>query len=203
MSKKMDFTSGKTKKATHMPLWILKLKGRLDGRKGQGLCDEYIFTLLKKEEAIEASEVMQAERALASVRKQAAGILVSNSEKANSNSKIIIEKAESVQAIRANRANRTVHDANVRAMNNGVLTLAEIHETIVFIETILEERIEKLRSETKRVCHAYVSGIKAGKFKDYAMPFKEYDNKAVNIYKDKHKELDLKIYDAVNINNKE
>lgn len=198
MSKKMDFTSGKTKKVTHMPLWILKLKGRLDSGKGQGVCDEYIFTLLRKEQAIEASEVIKAEKILSGTRKQAAGILATIAEKENSNSKIAIsEKKGTVQEIRANRANSAARSANIRAINSAILTLAEIYETIIFVETILEEGIAKLRAETNRICHAYVRGVRAGKLKEYVIPFKDFEDKAIELYKTKHEELYSKIHEIV------
>lgn len=68
--------SKKAGSVTRLPGWILKIKGRLDSRKGEGVCDEYIRRFYKKLAAMESKEVIDAENRLAGVRAEAAVILV-------------------------------------------------------------------------------------------------------------------------------
>lgn len=203
-TKNFTNTSSYEKKACRMPAWILKLKGRIDSRKGKGVCDEFLLKLAKKEATLEANATICAENALNSTRKAGASAIVKLSDKKMYiKNAPITEKSTSPQSIRANRASNAQLSSNKGAAKIAMEELSQINETIIYIDTILEERIEKIRNHTSEKCHAYISGVRAGKMPDYESPIREYANNALEIYHNKHNELDEKIHAIVSSSMKE
>ena len=72
-----------------------------------------------------------------------------------------------------------------------------VHQNIVNIDTVLEERITKTRKKTNEKINVYISGVRAGKLKDYSADL-EFLNDAYEIYKQKHSEDDEKIRKIIN-----
>ena len=58
---------------------------------------------------------------------------------------------------------------------------------------ILDEHLHKLRSHVKAKVNSYITGIRAGKLKDYSHNEYGPDNRAREIYTDSHRILDDKI----------
>ena len=71
----------KVGKVIRTPGFILRIQGKMDSKKGKGVCDEYIQSVVRKLASMEGDEVIQAENALHDVRKEAAVILAEFSEK--------------------------------------------------------------------------------------------------------------------------
>lgn len=113
------------------------------------------------------------------------------------------EIGTSPQSIRANRANNAQLSSSRGTAKATLEELSQINETIIYIDTILEERIEKIRNHTSEKCHAYISGVRAGKMPDYESPIRDYKNTALEIYHSKHNELDMRIHTIVSNSMKE
>lgn len=207
MSNSKNFFTSKLNrnlKVCRIPTWFLKLKGKIDSRKGKGVCDEFISKLLKKEAFLETNEIIDAETALSNTRKAGASAVIKLSEnKMFINNAPDIEKGTSPQSIRANRTNNSQLNS-VRGTAKATLDeLSQINETIICIDTILEERIEKLRNHALEKCHVYISGVRASKMPDYENISVEFSDKALEIYHSKHAELDDKIHSIVSKSMKE
>ena len=73
--------------------------------------------------------------------------------------------------------------------------LTMINEQIINTNTVLDERINKLRNNAAEKLHAYIAGIRCGSLTDYTFELSENDDDARQIYLEK---LDKKIQDIVN-----
>lgn len=157
----------KVKSVTWMPGFILKFKGRLDSRKGEGVCNEYICQLYKKLAAMEVTEAVASENLLFEVRKRAAVILTRFAEQ--------------------------------ERYLSGVVKLTAIHEEIVNTNTILDERINEMRSKAMEKIHAYIAGIRCGQLSDYRFEAGDISDSARTIYKIMHAQQDRKIREAIGV----
>lgn len=193
-------TKPKTMKSvTFLPCWILTMKGKMDSRKSNGVCDEYIHSLLKKLAVMEAEEVVDVEKALFNVRKEAAAILSELSEKKEELSKIpncINER--SAEVIRNNRKNAEHREEVRKSLKKAFEKLTSLNEQIISVNTVLDERITKRRNNASEKIHAYIVGVKSGDLTDYTFHINEVDDQARQIYLIKHEILDKKIRDMVN-----
>lgn len=200
MSKKAKLNNSKrTEQVTRLPGWILKIKGRWDSRHGQGVCDEYIIKFLQKLSAIESNEIVTAENVLCPHRKEAAVLLTSFAEKKkqyeNTPSGM---KENTVESIRANRRNMAKRNSAKQVINSAIEKLTVINETIVSVDTVLDERINMTRKKAGEKIRAYVMGVRCGKLKEYNIP-EGADDSAREIYHKKHMDLDKQIQDKVNV----
>lgn len=157
----------KVKSVTRMPGFILKLKGRLDSRKGEGVCNEYICQLYKKLAAMEVTEAVASENLLFEARKRAAVILTRFAEQ--------------------------------ERYLSGMVKLTAIHEEIVNTNTILDERINEMRSKAMEKIHAYIAGIRCGQLSDYRFEAGDISDSARTIYKIMHAQQDRKIREAIGV----
>lgn len=193
----MKYTSSskRTKSITWMPGWLLKMKGKKDSKNGVGVCDEYIKKFEKRLASLEAKEVMDAENALFETRKEAAVILMNFTEQKKVLSEKIGESKDNIVSIRMGRkVNGRKKDAREK-LKSGLEKLTMMNEEMINVETILTERIDKMRDKAMEKVHCYVIGAKCGSLKDYEgkMTF----SSAQEIYHKKHQELDKKISEVV------
>lgn len=190
--------SRKIKKVTHLPGWMLKIKGNVDSKKGKGVCDEYITRLTKKLAALESDEVIAAENALHEVRKEAAVILTGFSEQKNALINIPKNTAgETPEVIRSNRRNNRLREEAISSLNSSIKILTTIHEQIINTNTVLDERLNKMRNNTAEKIHAYMVGIRCINLPDYKVALSETNDQAREIYLKKHEELDKRIHDVI------
>mgnify|MGYP001851467192 FL=1 len=204
MKEKYSAYSNKVRQVTRMPGAFLKIKGKMDSRKGAGVCDETIHRWERKLAALESKEAIQAENRLFKPRKEASVILVRLYE---------LEKVQkefpdnirngTVESIRLQRKNTAKKMAAVAEVHNILQKLTAINEMIINTDLILDERINKMRRGLEEKQYAYLSGIRAGKLKDYHYERKNEDDTARELYHNRHKELDVKIAKAIKLNGEE
>ena len=204
MKEKYSAYSNKVRQVTRMPGAFLKIKGKMDSRKGAGVCDETIHRWERKLAALESKEAIQAENRLFKPRKEASVILVRLYE---------LEKVQkefpdnirngTVESIRLQRKNTAKKMAAVAEVLNILQKLTAINEMIINTDLILDERINKMRRGLEEKQYAYLSGIRAGKLKDYHYERKNEDDTARELYHNRHKELDVKIAKAIKLNGEE
>lgn len=199
MKSKYDMKhSKKMHNVTILPGWILKLKGKFDSQKGKGVCDEYIQRLTGRVAAMEADEIIDAEKALHNARKEAAVILTGFSDKKEVLSKIPDNrKEETVFDIRNNRRNRKCRGDAQKSLKAAVEKLTEINEQIIDMDIVLDERIHKIRNHAGEKIHAYIIGIRCGSLSDYIYDLSDIDDSARMIYIEKHKSLDRRIREVI------
>lgn len=191
----------KIKQVTRMPNFLLHLKGRWDSRHGDGTCKSRITIFHKKMIFLESQEVIAAENALFPARKEAAIILAALQEQqkkisGNGTPDPGESPAITVDAIRRERRGIREREDAKMAWKDSVERLSVIHETIINVNTILDERINKIRSSASVKIHAYITGIRKGKLKDFDFMAEE-DDSARRIYEKKHQELDRQIAETV------
>lgn len=194
----------KVKPVTRLPGWLLRQKGKWDSRYGIGRCEKSITRLYKKMAALESNEVIDAENILFPARKDASLLLAElqeHQQKLSENTLPGID-GNSIEAIRKIRKRAAEQEAANLAQKDSVKKLAAIHETIVSVNTILDERINKIRNTTAEKAHSYIAGIQSGKLKDFCFT-EEEDNSARAIYKENHKVLDSHIMEIANAFRKE
>lgn len=200
--KNINYTSNskKVKSVTYLPGWILRIKGRFDSKKGKGVCDEYIHRLTKKLAAMEADEVIDAENALHAVRKEAAVTITGFSEQKAALAKIPENTGkDTVETIRNNRRNSKRRSDVINELKTSVEKLTNINEQIINVNTVMDERIYKMRNNAAEKIHAYIVGIRCGSLDDYRYDLSEADNYAEEIYRTKHEKLDEKIREIIGI----
>ena len=199
MAKKNDIRKyRKVKSVTWMPIWALKLKGRWDSAHGEGVCDGYINCLNRKRAFLEGDEVIAVENELFHARKEAAVILSGLSEQKLQLLELPEQKAgDSVEVIRENRKNADRQGAARAKIKNSIENLTMIDETIIHVESVLDERIHMIRSNMREKVNAYMIGIRCGELKDYTEQASEFDDTSRELYKSKHEELDCKIREIV------
>ncbi len=191
-------------KVCRMPAWLLRFKGRWDSRKGEGVCDEFIRRLLKKEAFIETNECLDAEKILKDIREQGASVVIRlSADKAILGTNANVPLGDTPQDIRIGRENFAKRASAVSTAKAALDELTRINETIICVDTILEERIEKIRSHTEEKVHSYVSGVRSGKIPEYSGVDMAFSDKALDIYRTKHAQLDGKICDIVSNSMKE
>ena len=187
--------SKRIKSVTRLPGWILRVKGRLDSKKGKGVCDEYIHHLSRRLVAMESEEAICAENGLFEDRKKAAAILAGFSEK----EELLDREPDSkqagndVEAIRAGRRDAEKKEAARSGLRNAIENLTVINQQIINTDIVLDERINKMRSKAAEKIHAYVVGIRCGELGEYTCDLSEPEDSAREIYTEKHRELDGKI----------
>lgn len=189
----------KIKSATKLPNFILKIKGKFDSRKGKTVPDAYIDKLKSKCESIENNEAIVAEEILFEDRKNGAVCISNISEvKAKLSSQSDTSSLSGAAAIRENRRKNAEMSGNAAKINNCIQQLNGINEHIINIDTILDERITRLRKKSHEKINVYISGVRSGKLKDYECDF-EFSNDAQTIYRKKHEKGDELIRKAVEI----
>lgn len=204
MKEKYSAYSNKVRQVTRMPGAFLKIKGKLDSRKGAGVCDETIHRWERKLAALESKEAIQAENWLFEGRKEASVILIRLSELEKVQAEILDDIGTgTVESIRLQRKNNARKTTALAEIHNSLQKLTAINEMIINTDLILDERINKMRRGVEEKRHAYISGIRAGKIKDYHYESKTEDDTARELYHNRHKELDTKIAKTIKLNGEE
>lgn len=197
-SVKYTNNSKKMKSVTRLPGWILKIKGNVDSKKGKGVCDEYIRRLTKKQASLEADEVIAAENALHDVRKEAAVILTGFSEQKEAMMNIPENTTGNTpEVIRSNRRNNRRREEAISSLKSSIEKLTMINEQIINTNTVLDERLNKMRNNTAEKIHAYTVGIRCSNLPEYQFELSEMNDHAREIYLKKHEELDKRIRDVI------
>lgn len=195
--KKIKFNK-RVKNATNLPGFALRAKGKRDAKKGVGVCDEYIKKLHGKEAAIEASEVIFAENVLRTTRQLGSDTLIvlsrSNFRLAQIPREALSNGAEGVRANRRNSSERHIEQAQI---NDAYSILSTVNESIIHVNALLVERIQKTREKTQGKIHSYISGIKCSGIVDYSSPVEMFSSSAFESYKDHHKVLDETVNSVV------
>lgn len=188
------FRNGKgLKPVTKMPNCLLKLKGKLDSKRGSTVPNAYIDRLKRKCEAIENKEAIIAENILSNDRKSASIAIYNISEKRKFlDNKPEIKENTSAKAIRENRRRASQISSAEASIESGYATLCNVHQNIINIDTVLDERITKIRKKASEKINVYISGVRSGKLKDYNADFEFLDD-AYEIYQQKHSEDDERI----------
>ena len=201
MKNTKQFKEGKKIKAViKLPNFLLKIKGRLDSRKGKTVADAFIGKLKDKCAAIENKESITAEEMLFNDRKNGAVKLSVMSEVSSKLSQNARDSSLSgVAAIRENRRNESKQRNNESMLSSCIEQLNIINENIINIDTILDERITKTRKKASEKINVYISGLRAGRLKDYEGNF-EFNDDARTIYHKKHESGDALIREAVRFN---
>lgn len=172
-------------KVTRFSGGLLHMKGRLDGRRGEGVVDAYVDKLLKRLRILEAEAVQETENRLHPSRDKASSeyFPMLRTEVPAPHEK----KPEHTDAdVRANRrlAQETAAaETRYRAAETGLMSIAEcvIHE-----DTLLRERILQLRSDAFSRIEVYVAGVRH-RLKEYTAEAAETDDRAWEIYVEKHR----------------
>lgn len=204
--KQEAFVKGKKiRKVTRMPDWALKLRGRIDGRKGSEVPDAYLEKLYKRLKSFDDSEVRTAENILSDSREQALASLNSLSDSSHTVASTQITPNDgSPKSVRNERAARG-KVANAKASSaNAAHTLYSVNERIISVNTHLKSRIDETYMVGLKKCKAYVYGVRH-KLPDYdGAPF-EMESAAADKYFSDHKTLDdaIKAASYKCINNKE
>ena len=159
--------------ATHIPAFILKMKGRKDAGKGSTVADTYVSKVLNQLAAIEAKEIITAETILDPVRKKA------------------VYSLKMLQDYPAGDPRHTRAEKSI----------ADISENIKTVETTLYERVSKVRKKSLAKKDGYLTGVREGlpDYKDTS----QLNADAITLYANSHKELNDKVINAVSAANKE
>ena len=201
MKKFVCWKNTKTKSPTIVPHFALKLKGRIDGKKGIGTIDSTIEKLYKKEASIEAEECVICENFLTESRKSAAKLLKSIEVAEKQICSLPDEMTGTdFDIVRINRRNTNTKNSAQATISSSIDRLCEINQEIISVETILEERIKKTRDKSAAKIEAYISGVRLS-LSDYSSR-SSFDDQAYNIYLKKHEALDSAIRSKVETSNK-
>lgn len=186
------------KPVTRMPDFLLKRKGKIDSKRGTTVPDAYIDRLIRTCEAIENKEAITAEGILSNDRKASAVAIYNISEKRKFlDNKPEMKENTSAKAIRENRRRTSQINSAESTIESGYTTLFNVYQNIINIDTVLDERITKIRKKASAKINVYISGVRSGKLKDYNADFEFLDD-AYEIYIQKHSEGDEKIRTIIN-----
>ena len=188
---------GNVRKVTRLPLFILKLKGKLDSRKGETVPSAYTGKLVERCGANENIEALYAEDLLYPTRTEGSQLLTRiKRDKESLDDVPDIVSENTPYDIRQNRRTNSKRESILSSINNSVTKLSEIEETIINVNSVLDERITKTRRKALATIKVYISGVRSGKLPDFS-PTIEFSEDAKNIYERKHKTGDERIFEAV------
>lgn len=185
------------RKVTRLPLVFLRLKGKLDSRKGVTVPEAYTGKLIERCGANENIEALYAEDILYPIRTEGSQLLtILKRDKESLNDMPDAIPGNTPYDIRRNRENSSKRESILSSINNSLTKLPEIEETIINVNSVLDERITKTRRKALATINVYVSGVRSGKLPDFS-PAIEFSEDAKNIYDRKHKTGDERIFKAV------
>lgn len=196
VSKKLGETFMKgedIKKATRLPDWFLRLKGKWDARKGPDVPNAYLRKLHNKISSLDNAEVNTAENILMPSRDSAAVALNKLSDSKRTVSSTPVPQSDgSPKSVRAQRrSNGTVSSARASAQSSAN-TLYSTNEFIISVNSILKVRIDETHKFGFKKCMAYVYGVKS-KIPDYKPPEFAPETNAMDMYLSDHEILDTAI----------
>lgn len=183
-------------KALKTPMFILKIKGKRDAKKGANIAETYINKVKAKCQALENREVLTAEEILYDLRREAAVLMSSMCQDKDILGNIPNARAEvSPLDVRANRRNAAQRANTVSIIKGNFEKLVQINELIIDVNACLEQRILKTRHLCTERLNAYILGVR-----EVHLEFDnniEYDNSASIMYETKHKVCDDAIKNTV------
>ena len=183
-------------KALKTPMFILKIKGKRDAKKGTNIADTYINKVKAKCRACENREVLVAEEILYDSRREAAVLMSSMCQDKDMLGNIPNARVEaSPLDVRANRRNAAQRANTISIIKGNFEKLVQINELIIDVNACLEQRILKTRHLCTERLNAYILGVR-----EVHLEFDnniEYDNSASAVYETKHKACDEAIKNTV------
>lgn len=177
--------------------FILKIKGKSDAKKGNGVIDSFINMAKAKCNALENAEVLLAENFLCDVRDEGERIAKSleYDKKLMETIPVVDIVGNSAQNIRSQRKSGTQR-ANITAtIKTRVDRLVSIHALIVDVSVCMEQRISKMRNLCSEKLEAYILGVRKV-MPDFNCNI-EYADFATKTYVDKHEKKDKDIENIV------
>lgn len=185
-------------KVIKTPMFILKIKGKRDAKKGVNIAETYINKAKAKCRALENREVLTAEEILYDSRREAAVLMSSMCQDKDILGNIPNARAEaSPLDVRANRRNAAQRANTISIIKGNFEKLVQIHELIIDVNACLEQRILKTRHLCTERLNAYILGVR-----EVHIEFSnniEYDNSASDMYESKHKICDEAIKKTVEL----
>lgn len=192
-----NFRKGKgIHKALKTPMFVLKIKGKRDAKKGSNIAETFINKVKAKCRACENREVLTAEEILYNSRREAAVLMSSMCQDKDILGTIPNTKVEtSPLDVRANRRNAAQRANTVSIIKGNFEKLVQINELIIDVNACLEQRILKTRHLCTERLNAYILGVR-----EVHIEFDnntEYDNSASDMYQAKHKACDEAVKNTV------
>lgn len=183
-------------KAVKTPMFVLKIKGKQDAKKGVNIAETYINKVKAKCQALENREVLIAEELLYDSRREAAVLMSSMCQDKDILGNIPNARVEaSPLDVRANCRNAAQRANTVSIIKGNFEKLVQINELIIDVNACLEQRILKTRHLCTERLNAYSLGVR-----EVHLEFDnniEYDNSASAVYEAKHKACDEAIKNTV------
>lgn len=189
------FLKGKPRPMCLMGAFFYKMCGKFASRKGESACKAACDKITSRLNAVCAQECIYAEKLLQTTRSRASEALSTLRFSAEPE----VHEASSSAGAAEIRAIRRMNAASAQTANsiavarNGIICSCEY---ITSIDTVLEERIEKLRRRVYAKLHAYASGVRSGLFRHPGIAdfeIVETACPALGIYHANHHQLDSKI----------
>ena len=192
-----NFRKGKgIHKALKTPMFVLKIKGKRDAKKGSNIAETFINKVKAKCRACENREVLTAEEILYNSRREAAVLMSSMCQDKDILGTIPNTKVEtSPLDVRATRRNAAQRANTVSIIKGNFEKLVQINELIIDVNACLEQRILKTRHLCTERLNAYILGVR-----EVHIEFDnntEYDNSASDMYQAKHKACDEAVKNTV------
>lgn len=159
-------------KTTYLPGFILRIKGKLDSRKGEGAVNAFKERLIRRVYVLENKEYILAEQLLKDDRKEAAKALFTLG---------YIDPIKGDESKVAQQRNMTIGSARAQATTKVI----EAHEAISNIHSVFEERSQKIRNYNDTKLQQYFSGVTLDMDFSY-----EYNDEAKERYLRHHKVCD-------------
>lgn len=185
-------------KALKTPMFVLKIKGKRDAKKGVNIAETYINKVKAKCRALENREVLTAEEILYDSRRDAAVLMSSMCQDKNILGNIPTARTEaSPLDVRANRRNAAQRANTISIIKGNFEKLVQINELIIDVNACLEQRILKTRHLCTERLNAYILGVR-----EVHLEFDnniEYDDSASTVYEAKHKACDEAIKNTVSM----
>ena len=188
----MNKTMQKIKPITRMPDFLLKLKGRANAFRGEAVVDANIDRFYDRLYAIEHEEAVNTENTLYEVRKNAAGCISEiRTDKADIEATPAVLEEKKDADVRANLRNKSAKNRASSSILSSTSEIVAANELIISESVRLQQRIGKTRDLAEAKIHAYITGVRSGrKLKGYEMKSRNPNNHAVELYEEKHRELD-------------
>lgn len=178
-----------------LPDWLLRLKGKRDGKtKNEQVCTGFLEKLANMEAAFECEHVKNTENLLTGTRESAAEILKAMTILKQSIAKTAdIIPGEGIHNIRSNRQRYGKFTAAEQDFKAKHLILAKLNEKITHEETLLDEDLEQVRKLCSAKMMVYLAAVRI-KHADFDFPVPDFsEDKPRSIYKERHSALDAEI----------
>lgn len=163
-------------KSTLIPSFFLRLKGKIDSKKGVSAVEAYVHKLVNKVTTNETNLYKEVEFFLCEIRKKASNSLFISTETSNStckeNSKIAKHEKKYYEALK----------------KAAVFNIIETNEIIIHVHSVAEEQSIHIRALNDKKILEYYRGIKP----DYKIAY-SYSELPKDKYYTLHKSLDAAI----------